>query len=134
MAGGVGGYGVAAFEGAEGAALFELEAEAVEALAFGAEQAFGAGGQVGTALFEAQAQGGNLHTKIERDDAQVRSRETAARMLEVCAQALRQARGELVGALALLAEEIERAAKASAAGKLVDAAAQLEQAVAHEAG
>ena len=36
-AGGVGGYGVAAFEGAEGAAFFELEAEAVEALAFGAE-------------------------------------------------------------------------------------------------
>ncbi len=54
VAGGVGGYGVAAFEGAEGAAFFELEAEAVEALAFGAEQAFGAGGQVGAALFEAE--------------------------------------------------------------------------------
>lgn len=44
VAGGVGGYGVAAFEGAEGATLFELEAEAVEALALCAEQAFGAGG------------------------------------------------------------------------------------------
>jgi len=43
-AGGVGGYSVATFEGAEGAALFELEAETVEALAFGAEQALGAGG------------------------------------------------------------------------------------------
>ena len=33
-AGAVGGYGVAAFEDAQGAALFELETEAVEALAF----------------------------------------------------------------------------------------------------
>ena len=45
MAGGVGGDGVAAFEDAEGAALFELEAEAVEAIAFCAESALGAGGE-----------------------------------------------------------------------------------------
>jgi hypothetical protein len=68
LAGGVGGYGVAAFQGAEGAALFELEAEAVEALALGAEQAFGAGGQVGAAFFETKAQRGDLHAKIEGND------------------------------------------------------------------
>ena len=36
-AAGIGGYGVAAFEDAEGAAFFELEAEAIEAFAFYAQ-------------------------------------------------------------------------------------------------
>ena len=44
VAGGVGGDSVAAFQDAGGAALFELEAQSVEAVALGAEDAFAAGG------------------------------------------------------------------------------------------
>src|SRR6267154_2264341 len=45
-----------------------------------------------------------------------------------------EARAEFIGALALLAQEIERSAKAATAGKFVNAAAELQQAVAHQAG
>jgi hypothetical protein len=44
VAGGVGGYGVAAFEDAGGAAFVELKAETVQAVALGAEDALAAGG------------------------------------------------------------------------------------------
>jgi hypothetical protein len=106
LAGGVCGYGVAAFQDAEGTALFQLEAEAVQALAFCTEHAFGSSGQVTAALFQAKAQRGNLHTKIERDYAHVRGGEAAARMVNIGAEAVGQARGELVGALALLAQQV----------------------------
>src|SRR5260370_37387622 len=60
--------------------------------------------------------------------------EGAGCIVEVCAEAVHQARGEVVGALALLAEHVERAAESAAARKLVDAVAELEQAIADEAG
>ena len=68
----VGGDGVAAFQDAEGAAFLELEAEAVEAFAFLAESAVGAGGEFELKFFETQADGGDLHSEIECDDALVR--------------------------------------------------------------
>ena len=167
VAGGVGGDGVAAFEDAQGAALFELQAQAVEAFAFCAKQAFGAGGQFVVAFFElamqscnlwenqrttdagagssgdgglvpssrgaqvrserevvrALAKFGDLQTEIKRHDAQVRGGETLAGVLEVGVQAVSEAGGHFVGALALLAEQIEGAAEAATTGQLVDAAA-----------
>src|SRR3989441_280359 len=60
--------------------------------------------------------------------------EAFARLLEARAKAEREARGHLIGALALLAEKIERAAEARARGKLVDAAGQFQQAVTDQAG
>src|SRR6266700_6540759 len=64
----------------------------------------------------------------------MRGVEAFARLLEARAKAEREARGHLIGALALLAEKIERAAEARARGKLVDAAGQFQQAVTDQAG
>ena len=116
VAGGVGGDGVAAFEDAEGAAFFELEAETLEALAFGAEEAFGSDTQFGGAFFEAQAERGNFHAEIKCGDAQVQSGEAFARLFEACAKTSGEARRHLIGALALLTKQIERAAEGAAAG------------------
>jgi len=131
LAGGVCRYCVAAFEDAEGAALFQLESETVEALAFCAEQAVRAGAQIAAAFFQTQAQGGNLHTKIERDDAHVRGGEAAARVTNICAEAVSQAGGEFIRSLALLTQEVEWAAEASARGIFVNAAAEDENAIAN---
>jgi hypothetical protein len=83
------------------------------------------------ALFEAQAQSCNLHTEIEGDDAEVRGSEAVARMVHVCAETMSEAGGELVRALALLAQKIKRATKATAAREFVDAADKDEDAVTH---
>src|SRR5579859_915128 len=79
VAGGVGGDGVAAFEDFQRAALFELKSQALEALAFGAQEALGPNAEIGAALFEAQAERGNFHAKIEGGDAQVERGEAFAR-------------------------------------------------------
>jgi len=134
VAGGVGGYGVAAFESAQGAAFFELQAETIQPIAFDAEQALGASGQVRAEFFQAQTQGGDLHPKVEGNDAEMSGGVTLAAALKVGAEELGEARGHFVGALALLAEEIEGAAEAAAAGEFVDAAAENEDAVAHLIG
>src|SRR2546427_4799077 len=64
----------------------------------------------------------------------MRGVEAFARLLEARAKAERKPRSHLIGALALLAEKIERAAETRARGKLVDAARQFQQAVADQPG
>jgi len=49
--------------------------------------------------FRAQAQRRDLHTKIERDDAHVRGGEAAARVTNICAEAVSQAGGEFIRSL-----------------------------------
>src|SRR5438445_12396962 len=129
---GVGGDGVAAFQTFQRAAFLELQGEALPAFTLDTEEALGAEAEIGAAFFESQAEGGNLHTKIERSDAQVGGGETLAGLLEARAKAKREARSHFIGALALLAEEIERAAEAAAGGKLVNAAGEFQQAVADQ--
>ena len=53
VAGGIGGDGVAAFEHAERAALFQLDSQTLEALALGAQEALGADTEIGAVLFDA---------------------------------------------------------------------------------
>src|SRR3989441_2194316 len=131
---GVGGDGVAALQNFQGAAFLELQGEALPAFTLGAEETLGAEAEIGAAFFESQAEGGNLHAKIERSDAQVGGGETLARLFEARAKAEREARSHLIGVLALLAEEIERAAEPAAGGKLVNAAGDFQQSVADHAG
>src|SRR2546426_84390 len=64
----------------------------------------------------------------------MRGGEALARLLEARAEAEREARGHFIGALALLAEKIERAAETPARGQLVDAAAQDQDAITHLLG
>src|SRR3989449_9096279 len=108
---GVGGDGVAAFQNFQRAAFLELQGEALPAFTLGAQETLGAEAEFGGAFFEAQAEGGNLCAKIEAGDAQVGGGETLARLFEARAKAEREARSNLIGALALLAEKIERAAE-----------------------
>ena len=126
VAGGIGGDGVTAFQNFQGAAFLELQGEALPALALGAEEALDADTEFGGAFFETQAEGGDLHSKIEGSNAQVGGREALARLFEARAKAERESRSHLVGALALLAEEIERAAESAAGGKLVDVAGKFQ--------
>src|SRR5260370_10493620 len=134
VAGGVGGDSVAAFQDLQGAAFLELQRKALPAFTLCAKEAFGADAEIGAALFEAQAERRNLHAKIKRDDAEMRGGEAFARLIEARAKAEGEARGHLVGALALLAEEIEPAAETAARAKLVDAAAEFQQAIAEQTG
>src|SRR5882762_3395896 len=60
--------------------------------------------------------------------------EAFARLLEACAKAEGEARSHFIGALALLAKEIERTAEAAARGEFVDAAGPFQQPVAEHAG
>jgi len=114
VADGVGGDRVAAFENAQGAALLELQGQFFEAVAFRAQQALDADGEFGGTSFEAQAERSDFRAKIEGSDAQMGGGETLARLLEARAKAKGEARTHFIGALALLAEEIERAAKTAA--------------------
>jgi hypothetical protein len=66
VAGGVGGDGVAAFEDASGAALFELQAQSVEAVALDAKDAFAADGKFMVAAFELTMQARNFRAEIKR--------------------------------------------------------------------
>ena len=91
LAAGVGGDGVAAFEDAEGAAFLELEAEAVEALAFLAKGAIGACGEFEPEFFETQANSGDSHPEIEGDDAFVRDVETLGTESEICTKSVGEA-------------------------------------------
>src|SRR5256885_12863196 len=75
-----------------------------------------------------QAKSRDLHAKIKRSDAQVGGGETLARLFEARAKTEGQARSHFIGALALLAQEIEGAAEPSARGKLVDMAGEIPQA------
>jgi hypothetical protein len=104
LAGGVGGDGVAAFEDAEGATLVELEAEAVEAIAFLAESALGTGGEFELEFLEAQADRGDFHSEIEGNDAFVSDVEALGAECEIRAKGVSDAGGHFVGALALLTE------------------------------
>ena len=83
---------------------------------------------------DAAAHGGHPGAKIEGYDAQVRGSEAFAGLFEAGAESAGQAGGEFVGALALLAQEIERAAEPATASQFVDAAGGFEQAVTHQAG
>jgi hypothetical protein len=134
VAGGIGGDSVAAFENFQGAALLELERQALQAFAFGAQESLGADAEIGAAFFEAQAERGNFHAKIECGDTQVQRGKAFARLFEACAKARGEARGHFIGALTLLAEEIERATEATARGEFVDTFAEIEQPIANEAG
>jgi hypothetical protein len=60
--------------------------------------------------------------------------ETLARLLETRAKAEGETRGHFIGALALLAKEIEWTAETAASGKFMNAAGQFEQPVAEQAG
>src|SRR5690348_926982 len=131
---GVGGDGVAAFEDFQGTAFFELQAEALQAVALEPQLAFGANAEIGGAFFQAQTQRGNLHAKIEGTNAELREREAFARCVETLGKPASQAAGEVIGALALLAEQIERAAKTAAAGEFMHAPAEDKDAVAHLLG
>ncbi len=111
--GGVGGDGVTAFEDTQRAALIELQAKAIEAFALGTEQALGAHAEFSTAAFHAQTERGDLYAKIKSDNSEVSCSEAFARFFKLRAQAEREARGHLVGALALLTEQIQRAAEAA---------------------
>src|SRR5260370_1218844 len=64
----------------------------------------------------------------------MRGVEAFARLLEARAKAEGKPRSHLIGAVALLAEKIERAAEARARGKLVDAARQFQHAVTDQPG
>ena len=55
-------------------------------------------------------------------------------MLYVGAEGVSEARGQFVGALALLAEQVERPAESATAGQFVDAAAEDEDAIAQLVG
>src|SRR5882672_3854816 len=57
------------------------------------------------------------------------SGEAFSRLREARAQAEREARSHFIGALALLAQKIERAAKAAARGEFVNATRQFQQAI-----
>src|SRR6266850_1905262 len=134
VAGGVGGDGVAAFENAQGAALLELQRQFFEAVAFRAQKALGAEVEISAAFFEAQAERGDFHAKVEGSYAQVGGGEAFARLLETRAKAEGEAGSHFIGALALLPQKIERAAKAATRGEFVDAAGQFQQAIANQAG
>src|SRR5205085_2980890 len=125
------GDGVTAFENFQGTAFFELQGEASEALAVGAEQALSADAEIGGVFFEVQAKRGNFHTKIKRDDAQMRDGEALARLFEARAKAESEARGHFIGALALLAKQLERTAEARSRREFVNPAADYQDAVAH---
>src|SRR5712692_1426525 len=124
------GNGVAAFEDLQRAALVELQQKFFKAVAFAEKQALGADAEFGAAFFEAQTERGDFHAKIKRDDAEMRGGEAFARLFEARAKAEGEARGHLIGALALLAQKIERAAETAPGGKLVDAAGKFQQAIA----
>src|SRR5258708_14630540 len=64
----------------------------------------------------------------------MRGGEAFAQFFKLRAKAEREARGHFIGTLALLAEEIERTAKTAPGGKLMNAPAELEQAVANLGG
>src|ERR1700683_946861 len=88
---------------------------------------FEAGGKVVGAL----AKGCDLFAEIEGDDAQGAGGEAFAGQFEVGAQPMGEARSHFVGALALLAEQIERAAETAAGSELVNAATQDQDAISH---
>ena len=120
---GVGGDRVAAFEYAQGAAFLELEAQTVEALAFVAKGAIGAGGEFEAKSFKAKTDRGDSHPKIEGDDAFVGDVEALGAEGEIGAERVSEARGHFVGTLALLAKQVERAAKSATCAEFVDATA-----------
>ena len=64
----------------------------------------------------------------------MRGSETFAGLFEAGAEALCEARGHFVGALALLAEQVKRAAEAATSGQFVNAARGSEQTIADQAG
>ncbi len=111
--------------------FLELQREALPAFTFGTQQALGAEAEVGGPLFETQTERGHLHAKIERGDTQVRGVEALARLFETGAETECEAGSHFIGALSLLVEKIERAAESRAGGKLVDAAAENQDAIAH---
>jgi hypothetical protein len=123
FAGGVGGDGVAAFEDAEGTAFVELKAKAVEALAFVAEAAIGASGEFELESIETESNGCDFHSEIEGDDALVRDVEALGAESKICAESVAKARSHFVGALALLAEQVEWAAETAAGAQFVHATA-----------
>jgi len=126
VAGGVGGDGVPAFQNFQGTALLELQGEALPAFALGVQESLGADVEFGDAFFEAQTEGRDLHAKIERRDAQISGGEALARLFEARAEAEGETRSHFVGALALLAKEIEWSAETVAGGKLMDAAGKFQ--------
>ncbi len=126
VAGPVRGDRVTAFQDFQGAAFLELQGEALPAFALDAEEALGADAEISATFLKAQPKRRDLHAKIKRDDADMRGSEAFARLLEARAKAEGKARRHLIGALALLAEEIERAAEAAARGKLMDAAGKFQ--------
>ena len=120
VAGIVGGDGVAALEDFERAALLQLEQEAFPALALVANEALFAGGEFLRDFVQAQAQRTDSCAKVEMGHSQARDVQAFARILELRTQTQSQARGQLIGPLALLAQEIEGAAKTAATGERVD--------------
>ena len=108
MAGGVGGDGVAAFEDAEGVALFKLEAETIEAVALDAEETFGADGEFVIAALEAAVQAGDFGAEIDRQEAKVLRGVTAAAVLDTSAKAEFEASGEVVAAAAVLRDLVAK--------------------------
>src|SRR5260370_12839867 len=123
---GIGGDGVAAFENSQGAAFLELQGEALPAFALAAEETLGADAEISATFLKAQPKRRDLHAKIKRDDADMSGSEALARLIEARAKAEREARSHFIGALALLAEEIERASETAARGKFVDAAGKFQ--------
>src|SRR5262249_20512295 len=90
--------------------------------------------EIGGAFFETKAKRCNLHTKVKRDDAQMCDGKALARLFQACAQTQSEARSHFIGALALLAEQIERAAETRTRGESVDSAAEHQNSVAHLLG
>ena len=123
---GVGGDGVAAFQDFQGTAFLELQGEALPAFALAAEETLGADAEISATFLKAQPKRRDLHAKIKRDDADMSGSEALARLIEARAKAEREARSHFIGALALLAEEIERAAETAARGKFVGAAGKFQ--------
>ena len=115
--------GISALEDAKRTALLQLQTEPFDALSLRPQQTLGPHPQIGRLPLEADAQPSNLCPKIERHNANMRAREAFARLFESRAQAERQPRGVLIGALPALAKKIERPAKTPPRGELVDAAA-----------
>src|SRR5262249_60916967 len=96
---GVGYNRVAALEDFQRAALLELQAQAFDAFAFGAQQAFGSQAEFSALLLYPHTHRRNARAKIEACDSQMRQREKATRLFQPPAQTLRQPSGHFIRTL-----------------------------------
>src|SRR3984957_6873447 len=101
----------------------------IKSIARGFYSATQAGFHTRKVRIDAAARGVHLCAEIERDDAHMRAGEAFAGLFHAGAQAMRQARRHIVGALALLTKQVERSAKTATASQFMHATGRFEKAV-----